>query len=246
MGIRSKATTDMPSDRRDDGTGGHARRRRRTIDAVVSAAYEELASGGYERTTVEGIARRAGVAPASVYNHFGSKAGVAQALAERALEILDRYVAAAWSLDATPLERLIAAGGATLRFSRQEPIFFRRMALSYLGAGDLMPKDTAAAQRMASRLREQLERFELTLGQAVAESELAPLNTRSTARFLLESWTGVLMISYPFDSGDDADETLAIGLEVFVQGLGGPSAFDRDGLLKPRYRRAITQAGTGQ
>jgi AcrR family transcriptional regulator len=48
-------------------------RRRRSEQAILDAARESFASAGFERTTIRGVARSAGVDPALVMQHFGSK-----------------------------------------------------------------------------------------------------------------------------------------------------------------------------
>ena len=51
-------------------------RRRRSEDAIRVAAKELFAECGFERTTIRGVARRAGVDPALVMQYFGSKEGL--------------------------------------------------------------------------------------------------------------------------------------------------------------------------
>jgi AcrR family transcriptional regulator len=48
-------------------------RRRRTESTILEAARELFAADGFERTTIRGVAARAGVDPALVMQHFGSK-----------------------------------------------------------------------------------------------------------------------------------------------------------------------------
>jgi AcrR family transcriptional regulator len=48
-------------------------RRRRTEAAILDAARELFAEGGFERTTIRAVAARAGIDPALVMQHFGSK-----------------------------------------------------------------------------------------------------------------------------------------------------------------------------
>jgi AcrR family transcriptional regulator len=48
-------------------------RRRRSETAILEAARELFAEDGFERTTIRGVAARAGVDPALVMQHFGSK-----------------------------------------------------------------------------------------------------------------------------------------------------------------------------
>ena len=51
-------------------------RRRRTEATILEAARELFAADGFERTTIRGVAARAGVDPALVMQHFGSKEGL--------------------------------------------------------------------------------------------------------------------------------------------------------------------------
>ena len=51
-------------------------RRRRTEQAILAAARELFAEQGFERTTIRGVARAAGVDPALVMHYFGSKEGL--------------------------------------------------------------------------------------------------------------------------------------------------------------------------
>jgi AcrR family transcriptional regulator len=48
-------------------------RRARTVERLTQAVVEELAEVGYSGLTVRGVARRAGVAPATAYTYFTSK-----------------------------------------------------------------------------------------------------------------------------------------------------------------------------
>ena len=51
-------------------------RRQRSETAILEAAGELFAETGYERTTIRTVAARAGVDPALVMQHFGSKEGL--------------------------------------------------------------------------------------------------------------------------------------------------------------------------
>ena len=42
-------------------------------DEILSAAKRAFANGGYERTTIRGVAREAGVDPALIHHYFGNK-----------------------------------------------------------------------------------------------------------------------------------------------------------------------------
>jgi AcrR family transcriptional regulator len=51
-------------------------RRQRTEATILDAARELFAEAGFERTTIRGVASRAGVDPALVMQYFGSKDGL--------------------------------------------------------------------------------------------------------------------------------------------------------------------------
>lgn len=48
-------------------------RQLRTVDELLGAAVEELRAVGYDAFSVRGVARRAGMAPATAYTYFASK-----------------------------------------------------------------------------------------------------------------------------------------------------------------------------
>lgn len=56
-------------------------RRRRTDAAILRAAQELFAETGFERTTIRAVATRAGIDPALVMQHYGSKEGLFAAAA---------------------------------------------------------------------------------------------------------------------------------------------------------------------
>ena len=74
-------TTPLPRDER----------RRRTETAILDAARELFAESGFERTTIRGVASRAGIDPALVMQYYGNKERL---FAE----------AARWRLDDTRIE----------------------------------------------------------------------------------------------------------------------------------------------
>jgi AcrR family transcriptional regulator len=65
-----------PSSRR---TGRRPGDSTETRDAILEAAREAFAADGYERTSLRGVARAAGVDPALVVHYFGSKPGLFEA-----------------------------------------------------------------------------------------------------------------------------------------------------------------------
>ena len=95
----------------DEGGLSRDERRRRTEEAILEAARQQFAEHGYERTTIRGVAARAGIDPALVMQHHGSKEALFAAAA--------RWPAEHERIKQAPLADLPAAALADL-FERFE------------------------------------------------------------------------------------------------------------------------------
>ncbi|HET6952594.1 MAG TPA: helix-turn-helix domain-containing protein [Acidimicrobiales bacterium] len=65
-----------------------------TVERVAAAVVDELATVGYDALTVRAVARRAGVAPATAYTYFTSKAHLVAEVFWRRLQALPETPAA--------------------------------------------------------------------------------------------------------------------------------------------------------
>ncbi|MBQ0988363.1 TetR family transcriptional regulator [Streptomyces sp. F63] len=65
---------------RDGGAGPGAR------DRILAAARAEFADRGYDKTSIRGIAKKAGVDPALVHHYFGTKEQVFETAVEQSFE----------------------------------------------------------------------------------------------------------------------------------------------------------------
>ncbi|MFC0533689.1 TetR/AcrR family transcriptional regulator [Phytohabitans kaempferiae] len=77
-GVTPDSGPDRPA-----GTRRRQARGERRIGEILDAAAEVFADAGYEAATTNAIAARAGISPGSLYQFFGNKEAVAQALADR-------------------------------------------------------------------------------------------------------------------------------------------------------------------
>jgi TetR/AcrR family transcriptional regulator, acrAB operon repressor len=68
-------------------------RTRQSREALLSAAAELFGDEGYRATSLADVAQRSGVSRGSIPWHFGDKAGLLRAVAERVREDLDRGTA---------------------------------------------------------------------------------------------------------------------------------------------------------
>ena len=82
-------------------------RSRRKREALLSAALAMFAEYGYERASIETIARRAGVAVGAFYQHFTSKRQILLVLMDRLLEEVDGVMAPTPSEVPTDMRSLI-------------------------------------------------------------------------------------------------------------------------------------------
>jgi AcrR family transcriptional regulator len=95
---------------------------------VLAAARRLLERDGEEALTVRGIAREAGVAPMSLYNHFHAKDGVVDELVVRGFERLRQEIDGAAG-DPDPTAALIDAGRRYRQLALEAPATYRMMHL---------------------------------------------------------------------------------------------------------------------
>ena len=111
----------------------------------MAAARELVVSGSTGRPTVGEVAIRAGVSRLSVYHHFGSHAGLLEALAAESGRRPQR------SVGAGALEQLRAQIREACEHWARDPSLFRRLpGAAELGSPD---QDRELAQRLASEDR---------------------------------------------------------------------------------------------
>lgn len=172
-------------------------RRKRTIDALLEVAQDVLAEQGVDEVTVEEIAARAGVSVGSIYNAFGSKAGLYAALVDRALDLDEGYMDRAYTAERTPYEQLLAASEQYLRFALEHPLFFRMLAFPQEAGA--YPAGAETVERMARRVDAQNARMVDALERASAEGTLRRVDTQRTATLLWASWNGIISLAWRQD-----------------------------------------------
>ena len=95
-----------------------------TRDGLLDAAYDAAVSGDWARTRMADVARAAGVSRQTLYNEFGSKDALAQAMAMREVE---RFIAGTEAaLDEAnpddPIQAVRAAALYTLQQAADNPL----------------------------------------------------------------------------------------------------------------------------
>jgi AcrR family transcriptional regulator len=96
---------------------------------LVELAEQLFAERGYARTSMEELARRAGVTKPVIYELFDSKDGLFRACVDRAIERMAASIVEAFRSETDPEARLRAGGLAFLRFARDNRVAWDLMAM---------------------------------------------------------------------------------------------------------------------
>ncbi|MCW2776301.1 MAG: transcriptional regulator, TetR family [Frankiales bacterium] len=154
-------------------------RRRRTEAAILASARHAFATSGFERTTIRAVAADAGVDPALVMQHYGSKEGLFAASAAWAEQHESMLTAAPADLPRAALDDLLSrfedpAGG-------EAAIALMRSCLTHPVAARVMRDDVMCDRKAA--VEAALEGPDAALRAGVFAAVMMGL---SMARYLLE------------------------------------------------------------
>ncbi|WP_328993455.1 TetR/AcrR family transcriptional regulator [Kribbella sp. NBC_01245] len=196
-------------------------RAERTIDALLRSAEQLFTARAVADVTVEEIAATAGVAVGSVYNHFGSKAGLHAALIERAIDSDRRFMDLAYVDGRSPTEQLYAAAEEYLAFYLANPEYFRMLAF---------PTDPGAyqagrelADRLAASVDEQNTRMVEAIKRGIDAGAIRAVDADEVATVLWATWNGIISLAWRPDRLRRTDEELArllrVATEAFAHGL---------------------------
>src|SRR3954467_13563342 len=107
-----------------------------TRDALLDAAYDAAVSGDWARTRMLDVATAAGVSRQTLYNEFGTKDALAQALAQRETEPFPADIEAAMAgVGVAPAEAVGVAVAHTLRQAADNPLLKAGLTDDTSGAG---------------------------------------------------------------------------------------------------------------
>ncbi len=100
-------------------------KKKQTRAAIIEAAVKLFSSNGYEKTSINDLAREAGVGKGTIYSYFRTKSEVFLAFCEDQLEYITSEVAARQPATTTLLESLLAVYTTKFQFSTRYPEFGR-------------------------------------------------------------------------------------------------------------------------
>src|SRR4051794_8627436 len=215
-----------------EGGGRLARRKARTVSAILDAAERHFLERGYESTKVDDIAHDADVAVGSLYNHFGGKEALYGALVERALDLFEAYMDEDRDTDLSALDQTLDVAGRLARFARERP---GQMRLLCLMEPATAPHDEleGVARRVSRSMADRERRTAALIEVAIRRGQVRPIDPRDAAAFLWSAWKGMLTLgprAKRAAPGRDRElrALLEAGLRIVVGGLASDDAREHD------------------
>lgn len=129
------------------GTPSRAQRRRRSGEAILTAATSLFAERGYERTTIRAIAAAAGVDPALVMQHYGSKDRLFAAVAARSADTRPMEYVGVEDLAEATLEHVFSGYEDPQR--RANAVALLRSCLTNQAASEIVRKEVMGSTQSA-------------------------------------------------------------------------------------------------
>ena len=199
-------------------------RKREKVTAIFNAAEDLFLSRGYHATTIDEVARKAGVSVGSVYVYFGNKEGVCRALLDKALEVQERYLLEATEPGDDPETSLRKLGQAYLRFFLEHPAYFKLlMFLEHGGLGRDRPEGAPALNGHDLRAERLLQALASRIIEGIQQGQFEEVDAEGAARFLWGSWTGVIGLTARTGPTrarvEDLPRLLALGEDMVLNGL---------------------------
>ena len=178
-----------------DAAARGSRRRERTRALLLDAGELLLSQRAPEEIRIEDVAAQAGVSPASVYVHFGTKDGLLAAVTERVLAVATDALRSAYAAEVSPLERFAGVGSAYLRLLLDHPAVVKYLTVTG-ERGPCTPVESEVVARFSQLRRE----FELSIRDAVETGAIRQVDPELMSYFLFGAWNGVAALALRRDA----------------------------------------------
>lgn len=162
--------------------GRRERRRRELRLRIFEVSRELFLEQGFEATTVEQIAERSDIAPATFFNHFRSKSGVLALMTSEVVDALSQTVEQHLRRPGTIRQRVIGLAEDAASQIQATEMIARDVLLTFVRSEGRPENSSPYLQRVYEPLREVLEE-----GQARGE-----INSNEDPMFLAEMVLGGL------------------------------------------------------
>ena len=100
-------------------------KKRKTRKAIIAAAVTLFAEKGYEKTSIEQLARQAGIGKSTVYTYFASKSEIFLAFCEDELEFVTKELSRQCNKSSSLLDQLLTLFMGEYRFVTKNKDFGR-------------------------------------------------------------------------------------------------------------------------
>jgi AcrR family transcriptional regulator len=172
-----------------------SRRRERTRALLLDAGELLLSQRAPEEIRIEDVATQAGVSPASVYVHFGTKDALLAAVTERVMAVATEALRSAYAADVPPLERFAGVGSAYLRLLLDHPAVVKYLTVT----GERGPR-TPVETEVVARFGELRQEFEQSIRDAVDAGAIRQVDPELMSYFLFGAWNGVASLGLRRDA----------------------------------------------
>jgi AcrR family transcriptional regulator len=193
---------------------------------ILDAAFARFSELGFEEVTMTDVAAAAGVARATVFNHFRSKQGLVDAITERVLLAYRDMLDAALAREDVPAPVLVRAlfDGMALGIEQTRRLqrgIFREIARLLLGFEEGGPAQRANEEnqaRVAKLFARGQERGEIRGSESPERiaSAMGALSNGTITEWLYD------------DGGDSLRERMRAAAEILVSGCATDGAATRD------------------
>ena len=191
---------------------------RKRLKGLQMAGYC-FAENGFKKTTMEDVARRAGVSKGLVFHYFGSKQAIFKAVIDDGLmqwATLSEYRASAIENDA--LAELRELFLASFDFVEQHPVLL-------LFARDDQELGEDYRKKVARRNRLWRERVQKTLKQGIRQGVILDIDVKRVAAIFHRMQTALVTAESRSGSIPRYDRsTVELAIEVFLRGIARTSS----------------------
>ena len=148
-----------------------------------------------EEIRIEDVAAEAGISPASVYVHFGTKDALLAAVTERVLAVATDALRSAYAAQTSPLERFAGVGAAYLRLLLDHPAVVKYLTVT----GQRGPR-TPVEDEVVARFSQLRREFEESIRDAVETGAIRRVDPELMSYFLFGAWNGVAALALRRDA----------------------------------------------
>ncbi|TQM33089.1 TetR/AcrR family transcriptional regulator [Nocardia bhagyanarayanae] len=150
-------------------------------DELIAACLRLIETEGIAAVSLRRVAREAGVSTGAPYHHFADRAALLATLSTKGFELLAAELTAARAAaTGSPLDALGALTVAYVRFSREQPAYFRLMFRPELSQPEKHPDAVAAGDAAFA-----------VLADAIGDCVAAGLLPADKADILGITWWGI-------------------------------------------------------